>query len=191
MATKPKFHDPRNDLTLVWDKDGVEHKMSLTNAREVVRHSGWTMDALAAAALRAALPETPAEPVTETAVIAPVVTAPVEPTITAPVEPATAAEDLGSLSKATLLAAANAFNIESKIDGRASPAKIVTIIEAELDQRLSQGGDFEIDEARTRRAYVTASLAIGVEATESMTISEIIAAVAIVAGVDAAEKPQE
>lgn len=124
MATKPKFHDPRNDITNVFDGEGNPHQMTLTNAREMIRFSNWTFDAQVAAARRGA--ETP----TVVVVVPDVPTAPVW-------------EDLSTVSKAALTAAAAAFKVEGKIDGRTSEKRIVTMIETDLDKRLAQTGDFD------------------------------------------------
>lgn len=162
MANKPKFRDPRNDIMNVFDTQGVSHQMTLTNAREMVRFSGWTLDAVEAATRRGAE--------TETAPVAIIADAPVAPVW----------EDLSTVSKAALTAAVREFKIEAKIDGRTSEKRIATFLETELDKRLAQSGDFDGADpvaegdaaeaiaakqtaavARRRRAFALAAKAIG------------------------------
>lgn len=171
---KKKFRDPRNDETLVYSPNGAEHKMTLTNAREMVRLSGWSM-----IAPKGFEPQAPA---TETAAIEPVA---------APVVVVDDAAAMAALGKDVLRTAATALKIS--FDGRSNEAKLVQTIDGVLDGRLTALGDFEggaEDEegdadadkaekaaaraARRRRAYAAEAIKLELPFTAEATIVSLV-----------------
>jgi hypothetical protein len=192
MATKfAPTSDSRNKIISVYDLEGVEHKHTAGNARELVRHLHWTLN-LAVALTRRVTPEplvvkvndgTPTPPV-------PVPTVVVETPVIVPWE------DLTTLPKDILRKAVQFLKIPD-LDGRANERRIVATLDATLDQRLSAGGDFEgaeplanpADEAavaahtnaansRRRRAYEQAAILAGVPFTAFTTLSTALISIA-------------
>lgn len=185
---KAPTSDNRNMLVTVWDNAGEEHKMTLTNAREMVRHSRWTMHKEEGEARKIA----PAAPVAKVNDGQPQPQAPSAPA--APTGPVW--EDISALPKAELRRAA-AFLKIGEIDGRSSEKRIAAAIDTTLDQRLSASGDFDgadqlesdaddvakqVHElaviARRKRAFELAAIAAGLPVNEEATIASFVSAFA-------------
>jgi hypothetical protein len=130
-VSKQKFVDPRNNKVTVFDLAGAPHQATMTNARELVRHSNWTLDA-AVATTRRVKPESAPPSSLDLSV----------QTRTKPVKPTAVFEDLVSIGKADLRKAATVMGITEGVDGRTSDKRLVVIIESALDQRLIDAGDF-------------------------------------------------
>lgn len=186
--------DDRNKLVTVFDRDGKPHDgYSLTNAREMVAHVGWTMDPAEAAARRdEPLPEFvhindgQPKPLGEQAQV-----------VKKPEAPAW--EELTSLGKETLRAAAAYLKV-ADIDGRTSEKRIVAAIDTTLDQRLAATGDFDgsaeaprdaTDEvkaefvanavARRRRAFALEAKNAGLAFGDEMTLAALVGSLATLA----------
>ena len=193
MSTKfAPTSDSRNKIISVYDNEGVEHKHTAGNARELVRHLHWTLN-LAVALTRRANPEPVVVKVNDGAPPAPTPT----PVVLVEVPPvATVWEDLTTLPKDTLRKAAQYLKIPD-LDGRSSEKRIVAAIDAALDQRLSAGGDFagadplsnpddataailhnNAVNARRRRAYEQAATLAGVSFTAFTTLSTALISIA-------------
>lgn len=185
--------DDRNKMVTVWNSKGEPSEQTYTNARELCRHLGFTLDPVEAAQRR----EVPVAEVVPVNDGTPAATAKKMAEL-AGREPVAAPvwEDLTTIAPDILRKAAAYLKV-GEIDGRTGAKRIVTAIDAALDQALTASGDTEgpaetnnastpeekaaaiaATIARRRRSYELAAKNAGIAWSDTLPLAHVIAAVA-------------